>query len=44
MESAMNKITFSLIISGWTLQEALNLPDDAEELHVNVEYVRLVEQ
>lgn len=35
----MNKITFSLIISGWTLQEALNLPDDAEELHVNVEYV-----
>lgn len=34
----MNKITFSLIISGWTLQEALNLPDDAEELHVNVEY------
>lgn len=34
----MNKITFSLIISGWTLQEALNLPDDAEELHINVEY------
>ncbi len=38
MESAMNKITFSLIISGWTLQEALDLPDDAETLHVNVEY------
>lgn len=34
----MNKIAFSLIISGWTLQEALDLPDDAEALHVNVEY------
>lgn len=34
----MNRINFSLIISGWTLQEALGLPDDAEELHVNVEY------
>lgn len=34
----MKKINFTLSISGWTLQEALNLPDDAETLHVNVEY------
>ena len=35
----MKRINFSLIISGWTLQEALDLPDDAETLRVDVEYV-----
>ncbi len=34
----MSKIAFALSISGWTLQETLDLPDDAETLHVNVEY------
>ena len=34
----MNKITFSLIISGWTLQEELNLPHDAQTLNVKIEY------
>ncbi len=34
----MNKIFFSLIVSGDTLQNQLNLPDDAETLHVSVEY------
>lgn len=34
----MNKIAFSLIISGWALQEQLGLPDNAETLHVSVEY------
>jgi len=34
----MNKIAFSLIVSGWTLQEALDLPEDAETLRINVEY------
>lgn len=35
----MKKINFLLTVSGDTLQEALALPDDAEFLHVNVEYV-----
>lgn len=35
----MKKINFSLIVSGDTLQDQLNLPDNAETLHVNVEYV-----
>ena len=34
----MEKINFTLIVSGDTLQEQLNLPDNAETLHVNVEY------
>lgn len=34
----MKKINFSLIVSGDTLQDQLNLPDNAETLHVNVEY------
>ena len=34
----MKKINFTLIVSGDTLQEQLNLPDNAETLHVNVEY------
>ena len=34
----MKKINFLLTVSGDTLQEALALPDDAEFLHVNVEY------
>lgn len=34
----MKKINFTLIVSGDTLQDQLNLPDNAETLHVNVEY------
>lgn len=34
----MEKINFTLIVSGDTLQDQLNLPDNAETLHVNVEY------
>lgn len=34
----MKKINFSLILTGDTLQDQLNLPDDAESLHVRVEY------
>lgn len=34
----MKKINFSLIVSGDTLQDQLNLPDNAETLHVSVEY------
>jgi len=33
-----SKINFSLIVSGESLQDWLNLPDNAETLHVNVEY------
>ena len=34
----MKKINFTLIVSGDILQEQLGLPDNAETLHVNVEY------
>ena len=34
----MKKINFSLTVSGDTLQDQLALPDNAETLHVNVEY------
>lgn len=33
-----SKINFTLIVSCDTLQDQLNLPDNAETLHVNVEY------
>ena len=34
----MKKINFTLIVSDDTLQDQLNLPDNAEALHVSVEY------
>ena len=33
-----SKINFTLILTGDILQEQLGLPDNAETLHVNVEY------